>query len=392
VGWTHLALDEHDGDRTDSLSRPTVPGGVRSDLTRDYAWGHVRGGVDFDSGYLAQTSFDSQGNFTKLGSSLIWTDVAGWAETRVKIDGDRFSVKPGLRADYYGISNELVVDPRLNIQQRLSSWLSLRQAIGRFHQPPTPGDVDPNDGNPALHSSYMDQASLGLDATLASDWLASATSFAAYGNDIGVPVPHGNGTMQPNLGGLGPTFQLLLEKQLGISEYRENIGRARQAGLELLVKHSTPRWFLLAAYTLEWAQRTDAPQHDIGWRPFELDQRHNLNVAASTRLGCWRLGARVQLTSGNPYSPTTNFGDIVPVQRPFAGRLPPFFHLDLRADRHWQRDWGAINLYFDIMNVTNRRNVEGREFAIDNEHPRGYDKDIPGLPIVPFIGVELIPN
>jgi hypothetical protein len=30
--------------------------------------------------------------------------------------------------------------------------------------------------------------------------------------------------------------------------------------------------------------------------------------------------------------------------------------------------------------------------VIDNDHPRGYDEDIPGLPVLPFIGVEFIPN
>jgi hypothetical protein len=198
-----------------------------------------------------------------------------------------------------------------------------------------------------------------------------------------------------NYGGLGPTLRLLLEKQLGVSSYRENLGRARLAGVELLVKHSTPRWFMLLAYTLAWSQRIDDPALRRGWRPFELDQRHNLNAAVSTMLGKWRLGTRVQLVSGNPYSPSIVIGeptDLFPTQDPFAGRLPWFFHLDVRADRRWQREWGEINLYLDIQNITNRRNVEGRDVEFDPQHPYGYDDDVVGLPIVPFIGVEFIPH
>ncbi|HEY5950506.1 MAG TPA: hypothetical protein VIV40_33675, partial [Kofleriaceae bacterium] len=93
---------------------------------------------------------------------------------------------------------------------------------------------------------------------------------------------------------------------------------------------------------------------------------------------------------GNPYSPTPP-GQPNPTPIPFGGQLPMFFHLDVRADRRWHRCWGDINLYFDIQNVTNRRNVEGREFDYSDEHPSGADEDIPGLPIVPFIGVEFIP-
>jgi hypothetical protein len=392
IGWAQLSFTDHEGDDEDSLRRPSVPGGVRTELLRDFAWGHVRSGLDIDSGYLAQTEIDTGDVRRESGSTLWWTDLALWGETRVKLAGGRASVKPGLRLDYYGISRELVVDPRLNIHQQLTPKLSLRQAIGRYHQPPIPADVDKNDGNPALNSSYMDQASLGVDAELGDRWLASLTSFASYGHDIGVHVAHGNESeAEPNLGGLGPTFQLLLEKQLGFSDYRENLGRARQLGLEVLVKRSTERWFVMLAYTLSWSQRVDDPRDRPGWRPFELDQRHNLNIAGSLKLATWRLGARVLLVTGNPYSPTINFTEI-PVQDPFAGRLPVFFHLDVRADRSWERDWGDINLYFDIVNATNHHNVEGRDYVIDNEHPLGYDEDVPGLPVLPFIGVEFVPD
>lgn len=401
LGWTQLSLAEEPDEETgvrDTIRRPLFPAGVRGELVRDYTWGHLRGGVDLDSGYLAQTEIDvGSMRGKKLGAELLWTDLALWGETRIELPGGRMSIKPGLRVDAYGLSEEIVLDPRLNVLQKLTPTVTLRQAIGRYHQPPIPADVDPFDGNPRLDGSYMDQASIGIDAEVHAGVLASLTSFAGYGHGIGVEVPHGNDPeIEPNYGGLGPTFQLLLEKQLGFSSYRENLGRARLAGIEALLKGNVDRWFFLLAYTLSWSQRTDDPMRRSGdpnqvqgWRPFELDQRHNLNVAASYRFENWRLGARVQLVSGNPYSPTVPAD--VPRQIPFGGRLPVFFHLDVRADRRWHRCWGDINLYFDIQNVTNRRNVEGREFDYSDEHPGGADEDIPGLPIVPFIGVEFIP-
>jgi hypothetical protein len=395
IGWTQLSLTDepdHDTGQRDTIRRPMFPAGVRTEVLRDYRWGHLRGGLDVDSGYLRQIEVDVGNNRgRKIGAELLWTDLALWGETRLKVDGDRIAIKPGVRVDAYGLSEELVVDPRLNIHQKLSPQVTLRQAIGRYHQPPIPADVDPFNGNPKLDGSYMDQASLGVDAEIYPGVLASVTSFAGYGNLIGVDVPHGNDAdIEPNTGGLGPTFQLLLEKQLGFSSYRENLGRARLVGVETLIKGNIDRWFFLLAYTLAWSQRTDDPAQGVGWRPFELDQRHNLNVAASYRLTKWRFGARMQLVTGNPYSPTVPAE--VPYQIPFGGRLPTFFHLDVRVDRRWKRCWGDVNLYFDIQNVTNRRNVEGREFDYTDEHPGGIDQDVPGLPVVPFIGVELIPN
>jgi outer membrane receptor protein involved in Fe transport len=183
----------------------------------------------------------------------------------------------------------------------------------------------------------------------------------------------------------------LLEKQLGLAFYRENIGSARNYGTELLVRRTTKRWMGLVSYTLSVAERKDGPMSPLGWRPFELDQRHNLNVAGSTLVGRgdWRVGARIHYVSGMPYSPTIGrTPDFEPLLDPYGARLPDFFRFDVRVDRMWQRCWGAVNLYFDIQNLTNRRNIEGRE---PSDVTFG-DDDIPGLPIMPFIGVEFIPR
>ena len=408
AGINQLSFEEAtDSGTSDTFARPTFPAGVRADLTHDYAWGHVRGGVDTSGGYLAATQVnieDPTGTMRTSGNStLAWVDTAAWLEGRFKLDADRFAIKPGLRVEHYGLTGEVVVDPRLNIHEKLADDLTLRQAIGRYHQPPTPADVDAKDGNPNLDSSYTDQFSLGIDKDFGPHASASFTGFFEDGQDLGVRVqPAGPGTTspEPNYGGLGPTFELLLEKQLGFPIYRGNVGRARSYGLEVLLKRNVGKLFMMLSYTLSRSERTDDPhgtldpmrgtiRPSLGWRPFELDQTHNLNLAVAYQLTNWHLGARVQIVSGNPYSPTTI--DLVtgqPTQQPWAGNLPMFLSLDLRADRRWHRCWGDINFFVDIQNATNNANVEGREF----DSNAFTDKDIPGLPIIPFIGVEFIPR
>ncbi|HEU0035490.1 MAG TPA: TonB-dependent receptor [Kofleriaceae bacterium] len=394
--------DPEDVDRVEQkFSRPLYPGGVRGELVRDYAWGHVRGGLDLQGGYLATTQIGVEGDDDFGGgdldgtSTLSWADLAAFGELRWKLDGERFAIKPGVRVERYGLTGELVVDPRLNIHQQLTERVTLRQAIGRFHEPPTPGDVDPIDGNPNLDSSYTDQLSLGVDAELAAEILASITGFYNDGQRLGVEVRNprpGSEPIEPNLGGLGPTFQLLLEKQLGFAIYRDNLGRARSYGLEVLLKRNVGRWFTLLSYTLAKSERTDDPRVLVGWRPFELDQRHNLQLAASVKLTHWRLGARLQFVTGNPYSPERLPPGSVgpPIVDPYGGRLPAFFSLDLRADRTWRRCWGDLVFYIDVQNATNRRNVEGRELEFDNDG--GHETDIRGLPIIPFLGLEFRPT
>jgi outer membrane receptor protein involved in Fe transport len=201
----------------------------------------------------------------------------------------------------------------------------------------------------------------------------------------------GSDAPEPNLGGLGPTFELLLEKQLGFAIYREGIGRSRSYGVEVLLKRNVGQLFTLLSYTLAKSERTDDPRVLQGWRPFELDQRHNLQLAASKQYTKWRFGARLQLVSGNPYTEETltpNLEFVTGV--PFGKRLPTFFSIDLRADRRWHRCWGDIVFFIDVQNATNRRNVEGREAGTDDlGNPR--QNDLRGLPILPFIGVEFRP-
>ena len=378
----------------ESFSRPAYPGGARTELSMDYPWGEVRSGVDLSGGYLshAEAGLGQPGDVVQQHNgttSIWWLDSALWADARYDVGGGRLSVKPGLRIERYGLTGEVVVDPRVAIREQLTDQLVLRETVGRFHQPPTPGDVDPNGGNPALQSSYYDQFALGLDANLAGGWSGSLTGYYNVGHDLGVEIGSA-GPAFSDLGALGPTLELLLEKQLGLAFYRQNIGQALDRGIELSIKRVTDRWMWMVGYTLAYADRTEDPTILIGFRPFELDQRHNLNLIGSHRLGAWTLGARVQLVSGMPYTPGVPPGQ--PPVTPFSANLPWFFQLDLRADHRWHRDWGDINFYADIQNATDYPNVEGRETSFDPMHPQGFEKDIPGLPIAPFIGVQWIPK
>ena len=355
--------------------RPSDRGGLRTELARVTDWGHLRGGLDLQTGHLGhfQAGLGHKGDILDQvnGETTIdWLDLALWGETRFFLG--RLDVKPGVRLERYGISDEEVLDPRLALALPLSEVWTLREAMGRYHQPPTPGDIDPNGGNPRLDSSYFDSVSLGIEAR--DDGLsASLTGFYSDGERLGVRT-------QPrkdfeNLGSLGPTFAQLLEKQLGLAFYRENIGRARNYGLELLLRNTSRDGFWLVSYTLARAQRYDGALSSYAWRAFDLDQRHNLNLAGSLNLGRWRVGGRVQIVSGTP------------IASPLPDTLPTFFQLDARVDRIWRRFWGLVDLYFDIQNLTNHRNVEGRD--VDEF---GMESELRGLPLLPFIGVEFVPD
>ena len=125
---------------------------------------------------------------------------------------------------------------------------------------------------------------------------------------------------------------------------------------------------------------------------FEYDQPLVLNVLGSQKLPRgYRVGARARFGSGNPSTPVVNrvydmdSRSFIPIygERDSA-RLPPFFSLDVRGDKTWEKDWGEISLYLDVQNATNAKNVEVMNWTYDYGEP----DPIAGLPVFPTFGLE----
>lgn len=383
AGWERVELARDEGfSFKRRFARPSTPVGIRAEITRDTTWGAMRSGGEVIHTWLsrAQQNFTGASGgpmLTDGAAALAWTDAAAWADGRWETA--RLLVRAGGRIDRYGLTNEVVADPRIAIEVKLDGGVTLRQAAGRYHQPPTAGEVDPIDGTPGLPSSYYDQAVLGLEAALPANTAVSATGFASRGHRLAV----GGNAASPSLvdfdlGSFGPTLELLLEKQLGLPSARAPIGRARAHGLEIAARHASAWWSALVGYTYARSERRDQPF--LEWRPFELDQRHKLDVVGSVNLGAWQLGARLTAVSGMPYN-ATDQALLIPRQ------LPAFVELDVRVARRWHRTWGDVVAYLDLHNATNRANVEGRY-----QDPVTYrETDRHGLPILPFLGIELVP-
>ncbi len=386
------------------LGRTSVPLGLRASITRDAGWGHVAAGLDLQGGRYGRLAIgtddpmDGDAPMVTRPRDDRWAaDTALWVEGRWRLDGERLAATAGLRLERYGLARQWVLDPRLLVSQRLSSRLTLRHTLGLYHQPPTAADTDPELGNPALDSAFALQGSTGLSWRGPLDLELGATAFASRGwhQATEVAAPSGSGfelNEQPG-SGMGATMLELLEEQLGSFQYRDDVGGARSVGVELGLKRSTERSMVMASYTLTKARRADDPMRFTGWRPYQLDQLHNLSLVGAVRTGAWQLGARLRWVTGNPYTPTvgthvTPEGEEIEEQGPpLSTRLPDFVQLDVRVDRTWRRRWGTVSAFLDVQNATWRDNVEDATWDATTQR----EEYTTGLPILPMFGVTYTP-
>ncbi len=369
---------------------------TRGEWLRDDPGGFVRAGVDIEGGYLGRvtqySNADVNGDLPLPRNTVLWSDAALWVEARRHWNEDKVSVRPGLRIDRYGLGEQWAIDPRVNAHATLSPVATLRGSLGRFHQPPSPAHFDEFADNLKAKSSYVDQATLGVEWKLEEHLTGSLVGFYHEGRKTLVDIMEKN--IRPAGVDIELIFRELLEEQIGLYAYQANEGRQRSYGTEGSIRYDASDYRVLANVAWSRAKRKYDPALRRGWEPYGLDQPLRLNLLFATTAWEWNFGSRLSVVSGNPINvvPEGTPSDPTLEEDPkVLMRLPTFWQLDVRIDRTWERSWGHITLFFDIQNVTNHRNVEYRDSYLDQDGRYHYD-DVLGLPIIPYIGVEFTPR
>ena len=388
------------------MHRTTVPLSIRSEIATAFASGTLSFGLD---GGAQRHSYDmintpppspmdpSPDMVIHRSLSRWGTDVGAWIEQSWFLANERIEVRPGLRGDHFGLSDQWTLDPRLAVTVQLPKDVTLIQSVGRYHAPPLVTDLDPIFGDRVMLGSSATQVATTFKSILGDDKEVSATVYYQDLNQLPVdaitaatPTSANGGTES---GGLLGISRELVDTQFGSYSYREAIGTGHAYGLELIARRNVGRWTGWIAYTYARSYRNN-PTKGTDTHPYVLDQPHSLTIVGSTAIGKhWRVGGRARYTTGNPFTPVAGAyvdasGDWVPVDGPLLSeRLPGFYQLDVRVDRAWKRPWGVLNLYIDLQNVMNRKNAEGVTYNEDFSR-RSHTN---GLPIFPSIGVEYIP-
>lgn len=311
---------------------------------------------------------------------------AGWrlrpalyAESTARLG--RFEFIPGVRADghFVGDHQSVWIDPRFAGRARISDATTLKLAVGRYSQPPLVRQVlEGGGGTASLSPTSSVQAGIGAEAQLAPGVSVEINGFHNWLSNVVVgredafrfftgPPPVGPFDIDP----------------------WANEGRGRIAGIEGTIRAATSRLLTLGSVTLSRSVRIDRKGDE---NLFEFDQPVVINALASYKLPKgWRIGGRVRLGSGNPYTPVVNriYDHQSRVFIPVYGdrdsaRLPVFWSLDARIDKEWTFDKWSLAVYLDLQNATNNQNVEVIAWTYDFRR----EDPIVGLPILPAFGVR----
>lgn len=278
-------------------------------------------------------------------------------------------LSPGVRADYDYLIGEGAVDPRLSARLDVTEQTTVKAGLGRFSQAPDARMAIASVGNPDLRMTHALHASTGVEQRIGDRLTASAEGFVKRIDGIVTPTPEGG------------------------APYYTNQTDGRILGGELLLRLKPApdsRFFGFLSYTLMRSERRDV--NGGAWRLFDRDQPHIVSATGLVRLGRgWELGASVRYTSGTPYTPIVGatYDATSDVYSPRSGRVlsqrnPPFFRVDLRAQKTWTFSRWSLAAYLDLQNATNQRNAEGFSYSYDYRRRQSGG----GLPILPIVGLR----
>ena len=277
--------------------------------------------------------------------------TAGYLELMYQKAG--FEARPGVRTDFYvqtgnspylpraqGVTYATGVDPRLLLRERVGPRLTLKQAVGAYHQPPSfPIPI------PGIESFGFER---GLQRNIQG----------SFGYELDLFDERLRLQQEAYLGRLSnlQDYELAAaNEEEPLDELEDIISQVTgwAYGLETLIKLDPRlRTFGWVAYTLSRSTR-DFPVG--GSAPSNWDQRHILNLVLGYKISQkWYFSGRMHYHTGRPWTAPVIGQTQVDALRNNRNnaRLPPFFQLDLRIERIWRwPDW-QLHAVLDVANST----------------------------------------
>ncbi|PVW13396.1 carboxypeptidase-like regulatory domain-containing protein [Marixanthomonas spongiae] len=273
-------------------------------------------------------------------------------------------INAGARLSYFSKFNELLVEPRLSVHQKLGNGFSV-DVQGEFKSQSTTQRIDfqsdflgiekrrwvlaNNEDVPILESK---QASVGLGYQK-NKWLVSLEGFYKTVNGITTSNQ-----------GFQNQFQFVKAR-----------GSYSAKGLEFVFNRKTKRFSAWISYLL---MKNDYEFESLipSAFPNNIDIRHAATVAGSYSLNDLKLALGINWHSGKPYTTpipgneitVTNGQPSIQYASPNTERLPDYFRADFSAEYIWGiSDAVDAKINIAVLNLLNRKNTLNIRYALDTD-------------------------
>jgi len=274
----------------------------------------------------------------------------------------------GVRSDYNGFAEQIVLAPRVNLTYNFKQKNSLTFGFGTYYQDP-------------IYSEIADlPVNTNLKMEKISQYILSYKRYFPSSLKLMVEVWY-------------KSFDGMVVTPIAGTVLRNNNGKGYGHGLDIsLTKRLTKQWHGIISYSYMQVQRND--QDGLGYYMFTFSQPHQINTMLSYTLNTnWSFSGKYRYATGRPTDNFVIHSDILnnpnnPISSMEligrnASRLPYFSSLDLRANYSFQYKKYKLISFFDIVNILNRQIANSENF----NHLTGntyYD----GLAIFPTGGLK----
>jgi len=302
--------------------------------------------------------YDPKDTSSRFKGSVWFPDFAAWSSVAASFD-KRFRVTTGVRADMFARSGEVRIQPRSELQIKITPAWTARFNGGFYSRPP---EFQSENLQKDLNAERSQQLMMGLEYAPFLGLRIQGSTYYTYRTSL---ITHN------------------ADNTLG------NNGRGESKGFELLAMGTNGTWFGFLGYSYSNSSRIDGP----GAMPrlFDYDQPHSLNAALSWKKGHWQIGGRFNLYSGLPSTPVigAEFDSDRNLHIPTPGainsdRAPMHHQLDVRIDYTWK--WGptVLLVFLDVQNVYLNDSIVTYFYSYDYTQKSAFES----LPLVPSLGVR----
>ncbi|MDH3531578.1 MAG: TonB-dependent receptor [Gammaproteobacteria bacterium] len=307
---------------------------------------------------------------------------------------DRWQISPatilewGLRWDdqtYTELSSDAQLSPRLSIMRSLGPKTELRFSWGRYHQSQAINELQIEDGITNFWPAQRaDHFIAGIRHLFRDQYSLRLEVFHKAMHDV-----------RPRFENLYDPLGLIPEIQP--DRVRLDPSSAQSSGVEVSIDRYTGPLTWWASYTYsEATDRIDGADELRSW-----DQPHALQGGINWHNDQWDVALAASVHTGWPATDLTLVEDGVDAsgEEQFIAVPGPrnvlrhgtFASLDFRISRTWRLQRGSLMAFFEVSNLTNRRNVCCFDFDIEEDEVSGEPGLVSSLdywtPLLPAVGV-----